>query len=279
VALRVFEALARVLPRSAALAIGAGMGRLAGALGIGRRIVAANFAHVSLGDEAQNREWIRALYRNMGRYVMDILRSGPGVPPYRLQNEHLIDVVREQGAIILVGHFGNFELLAPVFGPLIDLHVIVKPQHNPYVERWLDHKRRACGIETVYQKNAAKRALSVLRKKGALAALVDQNPGPDGAEAPFLGKPAQTVRAFAGLQDRLGVPALSVYALLAEDGVYDIVPELVTFEPSGDDDDRIRQIQDHHNEIIGTWVREHPDHWFGWFHRRFRPYLDYSRSD
>ena len=24
----------------------------------------------------------------------------------------------------------------------------------------------------------------------------------------------------------------------------------------------------------GAWVREHPTHWFGWFHRRFRPHLD-----
>lgn len=114
-----------------------------------------------------------------------------------------------------------------------------------------------------------------------IAALIDQYPGLDGTTGTFLGKSAKTVRAIAGLQERTGVPAVSVYALLRDDDVYDVVIETVpTPEHDADAtrDERIEAVQRAHNDVVERWVRSHPEHWFGWFHRRFRPYLDYSRT-
>ena len=110
-----------------------------------------------------------------------------------------------------------------------------------------------------------------------LGALIDQHPGLDGTDAPFLGKPAVTVRAIAGLKERTGIRVGYAYAILREDGVYDLCGDVDRFEPPDDAPDPVQAIQERHNEIIGEWVSEHPDHWFGWFHRRYRPHLDYSR--
>lgn len=241
--------------------------------------MAANVRHVALGTPEEQRLLIRRLYRNMGRYVLDTLRTGTKLPPHRIVGAKWIEEVRANGAIIILAHFGNFEMLAPLFGSVLDdLQVIVKPQHNPYVERWLERKRHATGVRTIYQKNAAKKALSAIRNGGAIAALIDQFPGSDGAEAMFMGRPALTVRAIAGLSEHTGALVVSVYARLADDGVYDVVIERVEGSTSNrDKNERILELQTRHNRVVEEWVRAHPEHWFGWFHRRFRPYLDYSR--
>ena len=278
-ALRVFEAAAVVLPRKGALVVGSWLGSTACALKVGRSVVLSNFGHVGLCSEDETQSRVRELYRNMGRYLMDSLRSPRKAPPYRLHGREHVEEMRRTGGVAVLAHFGNFEVLASVFGSLVDdLNVIVKAQHNPLVERWLDARRQATGVRTIYQKNAAKKAISVLRRGGILAALVDQNPGPDGTPVPFLGKEAYTVRAIAGLQERTGANAVSAYAMLGEDQVYDVVVAPLRMEPSTNGSDRVSEIQIRHNEIVGGWIRNHPEHWFGWFHRRFRPFADYSRD-
>lgn len=271
---RAVEAILGIFPRGLALALGRGLGSLARALGVRRSTVRANLDYLGFDPEAARRI-VPALYRNMGMYFVDVLRTPNHPPPHRIHGKEILEDAGTRGAVVLLAHFGNFELLASVFGSMVkDVNVIVRPMHNPYVESWLRRRRLATGVETLpAQENAVRKGFAVLKRKGILAALVDQSPGSSGAPVPFMGKPAATVRAIAGLQERADAVLVSAYAVLGPDRIYDVVLELHPACPRED----VLAIQSFHNEVIAAWVRERPEHWFGWFHRRFRPYVDYSR--
>jgi KDO2-lipid IV(A) lauroyltransferase len=280
-ALRAVELAVSLAPRRLALAVGGLVGGLLRFVGVRRKTVQKNFAHVGLWDKAQTEKIVRALYRNMGRYAADFLRRGK-LPPYRLNDyEHYTSArATGKGTIILLAHFGNWELLASIWGRREgDLNVVAKPMGNPLVENWLHRKRTAAKVSTIYASNALRGMLTVLKRGGITAILIDQYMGAMGTPAPFLGKTASTVRTVAGLVRKTGAVAVPLHAVMRADGGYDInffeappppVPE------GGGEEEAVSAIQARHNGILSQWVFERPEHWFGWFHRRFRGFLDYA---
>ena len=283
-ALRCVEAAVSVVPRGVALALGGIAGRALCAFGVYRRIVRKNLEHVGIWSEGDMRKITARLYRNMGRYAVDFLRRGK-LPVYRLHgyDYFLESRARGKGTIIVLAHYGNWELLAAIWGSQVDdLNVIAKPMRNPLVENWLFKKRTALSVKTIYTKNALRGMLGVLRSNGITAILIDQYLGDGmGTPAPFLGKTASTVRTVAGLVRKTGAAAVPICATMREDGSYDINfirPEELDLEDGADEEAVISAIQAQHNDILSKWIVDKPEHWFGWFHRRFRGYVNYSNS-
>ena len=283
-ALRVVEFAVNLTPRRLALALGGLVGGLLCLFGVRRRVVQRNFDHVGLWDKGAADKIIRELYRNMGRYTVDFLRRGK-LPPYRVNGYDIYTRAggKGKGVIIVLAHFGNWELLASVWGKQVnDLNVVAKPMANPLVEGWLFKKRTAAGVATIYTDSALRGMLAVLKRKGVTAILIDQNMGAMGTPAPFLGKTASTVRTVAGLIRKTGAAAVPMYAVMGRDGRYDI--DFFEAEPpsppdgaEGDSEAAITAIQAQHNGILSQWIMKRPEHWFGWFHRRFRGDVDYRR--
>jgi len=279
-ALRVVEFAVNVTPRRLALALGGAVGRLLCLFGVYRRIVQKNFDHVGLWDKGKADKIIRRLYRNIGRYAVDFLRRGK-LPPYRVNRYEVYSATRNSGngTIIVLAHFGNWELLASIWGKReSDLNVVAKPMSNSLVEGWLFKKRTACGVTTIYTDSALRGMLTVLKRNGITAILIDQNMGSMGTPVPFLGKTASTVRTVAGLIRKTGAAAVPMYAIMRGDGSYDIdffeaAPP--TLPEGAGEDAAITAIQTQHNDILSQWVIKHPEHWFGWFHRRFRGFINY----
>jgi len=283
-ALRAAEFAVNLIPRRLALVLGGAVGRLLCLFGVYRRIVQRNFDHVGHWDKGKTDKIIRRLYRNMGRYAVDFLRRGK-LPPYRL-NKYVIYANAQdkgKGVIIVLAHFGNWELLASIWGKQVsDLNVVAKPMSNPLVEGWLFKKRTALGVKTIYTESALRGMLTVLKRNGVTAILIDQSMrGGMGTPAPFLGKIAYTVRTVAGLIRKTGAAAVPMYAIMRSDGSYDIdffeaEPPPTPIGPDEDSEAAIAAIQAQHNDILSQWVMKHPEHWFGWFHRRFRGFVDYK---
>jgi KDO2-lipid IV(A) lauroyltransferase len=284
-ALRLVEFAVNAVPRRVALVFGGAAGRLLCLLGVYRRIVQRNFDHVGLWDKGKTDRIIRRLYRNMGRYAVDFLRRGK-LPPYRLNRYAIYAGAHDmgRGVIIVLAHFGNWELLASIWGKQIsDLNVVAKPMSNPLVEGWLFKKRTALGVRTIYTDSALRGMLGVLKRNGVAAILIDQSMRGMGTPAPFLGKIAYTVRTVAGLVRKTGAAAVPMYAIMRGDGSYDIdffeaEPPPAPVGPDEDPEAAIAAIQAQHNDILSQWVTKYPEHWFGWFHRRFRGFVDYRQG-
>jgi KDO2-lipid IV(A) lauroyltransferase len=295
-ALRFVEAVGGVIPRRLALALGAVAGRVLCVLGVYKRVVRKNFDHVGIWDGGQVNKIIPKLYGNIGRYAVDFLRGGGRrLPPHRLHDYEIYTNSRAvgRGTIIVLAHFGNWELLAAIWGRQTDggLNVVAKPMGNPIVEAWLLKKRTALSVKTIQTGNALRGMLSVLRKNEITAILIDQHLRGMGTPAPFLGKTASTVRTVAGLARKTGAVCVPVYAMMAADGSYDIrffraePPEADAGMDGGagggesgtvDEEALINAMQARHNDIISQWIIENPEHWFGWFHKRFKGYISYE---
>jgi len=252
-------------------------------LGVYKKVVRKNFEHVGIWDKKQAGKIIPGLYRNIGRYTIDFLRKNSRrLPPYRLHDyeNYTGSRTKDSGTIIVLAHFGNWELLAAIWGrETDDLNVIAKPMRNPLVEAWLFKKRTAQKVKTIYTENALRGMLGTLRRNGITAILIDQHFNM-GTPTPFLGKTAMTVRTVAGLVRKTGAIPVPIYAMMSKDGSYDIrffKAETPVLNDGADEDAMISAIQAQHNDILSQWITEYPDHWFGWFHKRFKGYVDYKQ--
>ena len=119
--------------------------------------------------------------------------------------------------------------------------------------------------------------MTVLRRGGIIAMLIDQYAGGQGSPSPFLGKNTSTVRTVAGLLHKTDCGIVFAYALLQNDGTYAVeIEEGPHLDVSRDDQEQfITAYQKTHNDVLSRWIVQHPDHYFGWFHRRFKDVMSY----
>ncbi len=270
-----------VLHRRAALCLGIGLGELLYLSGIYRSVALKNMEHTGICCKESQKALLRKVYRNCGIYAVDFLRKSKTPPPHRIyQYEETVPVGFEKGkgTIALLAHFGNWELLADIFGSSIGkLHVVAKPMHNTTVESWLYKKRSAAQVKTIYTRNALRNMVKSLKNNCMVAILIDQYGGKMGTPVPFLGKEANTVRTVAGLVEKTSCSVLTATALIQKDFSYNIhFINVPTPDTSGlSKQEAITLIQHKHNDVLSELIETHPEHWFGWFHRRFRGYMNY----
>ncbi len=279
--LRTFQLLLTITPRHAALRFGSLLGTVLYHLGVYRRIAGKNLEHVGLWNRSERERILRSLYGNIGRYAVDFLRPVYPMPHHEIHDFEKIEPLLERGkgTIVILGHLGNWELLSTVFGRRTGrLYVIAKPMNNAIVDKWLHKKRTESSVTTIYTNQALRKMVEVTRKDGIIAILIDQYLRAHGTPAPFLGKEARTVRTVAGIVLKTGCSVISTNAIMRHDGSYDInmgaVPEPGLDGLTGDE--KIAALQKLHNDVLSEQILRYPEHWFGWFHRRFREYVDYS---
>jgi KDO2-lipid IV(A) lauroyltransferase len=277
--LRLIEAGFSLPPRPLALKFGALLGMLLYHGGFRRNIVRKNMAYVGLWSLDERERITRRLYRTMGRYIADFMRVHRRLPPYDFPGFHLIahHLTRGKGIIAVLGHFGNWEILTTLFGRSVQMHVVVMPMKNRLVDEWLARKRAATGVVTINKRNALRGILSALKDNRLVAVLIDQNARDQGTMTPFMGREASTVRTVAGLLHHTDCSIFLVHALLRPDGAYTIVLEegRELGVPRDNQEAFIAAYQKEHNDVLSRWIRQDPEHWFGWFHRRFGSAVKY----
>jgi Kdo2-lipid IVA lauroyltransferase/acyltransferase len=273
------ETIIGLMPRSLSLALGAGFGTCLYYFGIYKKVVKKNMDHVGIEKGKKQKKIIRALYRNTGKMFADFLRPSESPPPYTIDHFDVAKSVfaRGKGGIVVLAHFGNWEVLANVFGlKLYDLNVLAKPMKNRLVEKWLLEKRMRAHVTPIYVSNVLRKMLTVLTRGGIIAMLIDQYAGSHGASSLFLGKPANTVRTVAGMLKKTGCGVVFTYALLENNGCYRIhIEEGPDLGLSADDERFISAYQQAHNDVLSRWIRAFPEHYFGWYHRRFKDSISY----
>jgi lauroyl/myristoyl acyltransferase/lipid-A-disaccharide synthase-like uncharacterized protein len=270
----------RRLPRHWALSVGAWAGLCCFHLRLRRGVVEKNLEYTGLCAPGERRALIRRIYRTMGRYAADFLAFDERRPP-RIEYDSPEALARllatTDGRLLVGAHFGNWELLGYEFRKSVPcLAVVAKPLRNPWIDRWLTRRRERTGVQLVLPKDALRQTLRIVQEGGYVAYLIDQYPGRRGTPVPFLGKTALTVRSVAGIAILCKARVMAGYALLEDDGSYRVsIEEAPMAAEDGDRQDAIMQHLVSHNQIVSRWVQAHPEHWFGWFHRRFKNAVRY----
>lgn len=268
------------LPHRLLLAIGAGLGVLAGALGIRRKVARDNLARAFPDlDEAGRESILRRFYRHLGLLIVEFLRA-PYLHPATA--EELVEVegwerfeaafAEGKGAIIATAHYGNFELLGSFFARKGQpITAITKKLSRNFLNAfWLDQRKRA-GLREVPDSGSIRDILAVLRAKEILAIMIDQNMIPRRAVfAPFFGHLAATTPGPAVFAERTDAPVFLVLMHRLPRGRHRVTIEgPIPFERTGDRAADVLAFTARLNAEFERHVRAEPELWY-WVHRRWK---------
>jgi len=218
---------------------------------------------------------LRAMWDNLGRTVAEYAHLdkfdlyGPD-PRVAVANVEVAEHVRGRAALMLSGHFANWEIMgiaASRFG--LDGAIVYRPPNNPYVDRFIARARAKKGYADQISKfNGARRIFSLLRTGKAILLLADQKTN-EGVAAPFFGRDAMTTPVPAMLALKLNVPIVFASNKRLGGARFRVTMHPPpAFTPSGDQDADIKAMTAAINLTLEEIVRADPSQWL-WIHRRW----------
>jgi KDO2-lipid IV(A) lauroyltransferase len=170
-----------------------------------------------------------------------------------------------RGALLVTGHLGCWELLgAWCARGLPRTAVVTGTVRNPAVDRLLQDRRRALGVEPLPRERGAGPVLRALDRGAAVGVLIDQNTRVASAPLPFLGATAPTPLGPARIARRRGVPILPAAMIREADGW--VVRHLQPIDPADAASDE--ELAGRCNAALGELILRNPDQWV-WFHDRW----------
>ncbi|HOX26685.1 MAG TPA: hypothetical protein PLL30_05845 [Candidatus Krumholzibacteria bacterium] len=172
---------------------------------------------------------------------------------------------RGRGVLLVTAHLGCWELLGAWLAQWLDQPAVVTGTvRNPPVDRLLQDRRRALGLEPLPRDAGARPLLRALDRGAVVGVLLDQKTRAASASIPFLGSPAPTPLGPLRIARRRDVPLLPV-AMVRAGGRW-VVHHLAPIEPRQAADDR--ELAARCNRALELLIRGHPDQWV-WFHERW----------
>src|SRR5688572_28285331 len=179
---------------------------------------------------------------------------------------------RDQGLIMLTGHYGNWEILGYLLATLgFNTTSVARPLDNPYINDWLLGVRERQGQRIIAKTGATNEVIDVLSRNGAVGFIADQNAGSKGIFVDFFGRKASTYKSIGLIAMQYEVPVVVGYArrdgarFHFKVGVQDIIHPADWKEQP----DPLRYITQRYTKAIEDMVRAEPGQYL-WVHRRWK---------
>ena len=266
--------------------LGSGLGHLLYFVLKKRRRIALENLQIAFGDEMSTDERAqicRKSFQQIGKTAIEFLRF----PQLTFENiweevtvegkEHLIDALNQgKGAIVFLPHFGNWELLALVYGALIPdrAKAIAFPLKNRHLNALVSQYREWLSLKLITRRQAVRETLRALKGGYAVGFFADQNAGREGVFVDFFGKPASAVRGPATLALKTGAPLLlSMDIRQPDDRHRVIITPAIDLDISGDLEQDVQINTARTLKILETYIRQYPDQWL-WTHNRWKTQPD-----
>jgi KDO2-lipid IV(A) lauroyltransferase len=179
---------------------------------------------------------------------------------------------KNQGLIVLTGHFGNWEILGYVLATLgFPTTSIARPLDNQYMSHWLFDVRERTGQRIIAKKGAVEEVTTVLEQKGVVGFIADQNAGSKGMFVDFFGRKASTYKSIGLLAMQYEVPVIIGFARRSGKPFHFKVGAQDIIHPQDwkDQDDPLRYITQRYTKAIEDMVRKDPAQYL-WVHRRWK---------
>lgn len=233
-------------------------------------------------SEAERLAILRRSCRNLGRAGAEWCHLGALTPDTVRQYVAIEDepgwraklaAAAEQGAVILTGHLGNFELLAYAHGLLgHPITLVHRPMRNPLVDRAIIDLRARAGTVSLAKKSAAKAALRALHAHRMVAIPADQNQTRRyGVFVDFFGLPACTTPGPARLSMLSRAPIVPVF--IVREGESErhriLVLPPIDLVHSGDREADVIANTQRCTAVVEEVLRRYPEQWI-WFHKRWK---------
>jgi KDO2-lipid IV(A) lauroyltransferase len=214
----------------------------------------------------------------MGKNVMEFIQL-PYMSPQKIHQivtfegkTHIDQALdRGNGAIILTGHFGNWELLAAsIVANGYPLSSIARQLRSKRLDTLICAYREKSGYSSIDRANAVRPALRCLKRNELLGIVADVDTRTDGVFVDFLGRPAYTPYSPVAIALKTGAAILPTFIVRQPDDSHRTIvePPLVLQRIGDRERDYVFNTQKFTN-VIESYVRRYPEQWI-WMHERWR---------
>ncbi len=220
----------------------------------------------------------RRVFQHFATVGVDVIRLPimlqEGLDGYvKAEQTHYFEetVKKGTGAILLSGHFGNWELIgAWVVWKQYPLRVIGTPLTNPKLDQLLVEIRNLTGYVNIPRGRATRAIIKTLKEKCPLGVLMDQDTRVQGVFVDFFGKKANTPVGPILLARKFNIPIIPVFMHLEKDLSYHLeFFEPIQFANTGNPERDIIEDARNINRLYETIIKAHPEQWT-WMHRRWK---------
>lgn len=268
------------IPYRWALAMGGAMGWLYGHLIRYHRQDAFAALKSSFPDKrpTEIRRLVNAMYRHLGLNLAEFMRALGGKSDELAAHvkitgvEHVENALKlGNGALALVSHVGNWELLAVAMAKRFQPSgMIIKEMKNQAMHDFFLQCRREQKI-MVFERRGSYRALfRALQRNTLIGFVLDQNMmWKEGVFVEFFGRPACTTPGLAHLAAQSCAPVIPMFIYRRDHGQHELVIQPALAPPAGRDPDLIHEATQRYTRIIEDAIRKSPEQWI-WIHRRWR---------
>ncbi len=250
-----------------------------------RQLVLANLRRVFGGyiTEAEIRRLAMAYYAHFARFLVEMARvplmsAAQRRKWVKVENIDipLRAVAAGKGALILTGHFGNWEA-ATVAGigqyPQYRnrFHFVRRPLKPRLLNEFVTRRFNKAGFGSIAKRGSLERILELLGKNDAIVFVFDQHAGGrDGIPVDFFGDPAGTFKSLAILALTTGAPVIPASSWRQPDGTHVLrFEEPLPLIECENTDEAIRRNTRMYNATLERIVLRHPEQWI-WMHRRWK---------
>ncbi len=178
----------------------------------------------------------------------------------------------DRPAVLICGHYGNFELSAYVLGLFgFWTYTIARPLDNPFLDRWINEFRSLKGQVVLSKTGSSGQVAAVLADGGTLALLGDQHAGPRGCWVDFFGRPASSHKAIALFTLGSEAPTLFCYTRRTGKPLHLLIAADSWIDPLTMPSDMrtVPAITQWYTDRLEHTIREVPEQYW-WVHRRWR---------
>jgi KDO2-lipid IV(A) lauroyltransferase len=276
-----FVTVLRTLPRRAALSIMRGMGWAAFYLMRSARNRTLRHLTMAFGHEKSPSEIhriARQVFLNMGAHAADALRI-----PRIMQNgihelvtaegfEQLDSLsTRNESAILLTAHFGNWELLG-AWGARrgYKVKVIGAPQSNQWLDQMVVDARNAAGYQSITRGSNTRLIVRALTEGYFIGVLIDEDTKVDSVFVKFFNQWARTPAGPVRLARKYGLKIIPAFIHLMSDDTYRVqVKNPLPLVFTGDKRRDLIVNTQMCSDACEAVIRKHPDQWL-WMMRRWK---------
>ena len=187
---------------------------------------------------------------------------------------------QESGAMMVTGHFGNFEAVGYTMATLgFPTVSVARPLDNTYLWEYMVKMLEKTGQSFLYKKGATQSVDAVLSARGSLSIVGDQDAGRKGLFVDFFGRPASTYRSIALLAMRYQLPIVVGYGKRLSDRFEFEMGIQRVIRPSewADQDDELTWITREFTRALEQIVRSAPEQYL-WVHRRWKHRPDGTKA-
>lgn len=216
---------------------------------------------------------LRAQWKNIGRTFAEfaLMHRVKAFEGRRVRVEGLDIFKANAPAVIVTGHFANWEIMATVLTQSgLPVRITYRKINNPYIDARVRAQRERYGTKFLIQKSTHRGGRELLNalNNGESVALLNDQKFNTGLSVPFFGEPAMTAQGAVRLALKTARPLLPMSVSRA--GSYFTVKFHAPFDlqNSGHRDDDVMAGVKQVSCFIEDRIREHPSQWF-WVHRRW----------